>query len=299
MRTVCIALGLVLLTSVSLFAGDKVIARVGSEPITQAEITNALAQNPDITRQQAFESLVERLLVLSWATDNGMTVQDEEIDALERSLMENNNLTAQQLEQAITDRGETPETFRDNLREQILVNRAVGVALRDQVTISEEEIEKIYQERFPARENFKLNHILIKAGDGATETEIDNARKTAEEVHSLLAGGASFDDMVRQHSQDSSTKDSGGSLGTFKTGELIPELEDAVRPLAVGEFSRPVKTAAGFHIVLLKSRDTEDPPPLNTVRDKIRNFLMAGKEGNARVKWMEELREKYFIEIFD
>ena len=298
MRAVCAALCLTFLTAFPAMAGDKVVARVGNEPITQAEIQNGMDQNPDLTRQQVFESLVERNLVLSWALQNGMTVSEAEIDALERSLMESNKLTPDQFQEAIKARGETPEMFRDNLREQILINRAIGRGLQDQLNISEEETEKVYQERFPARENFTLSHILVKVDEGATETESGAAKTLAMDIHTRLKEGASFGEMVRQHSQDTTSKDTGGSLGTFQQGELIPVLENAVLPLAPGEFSGPVKTAAGYHIVLLESRDSEDPPPLSTVRDQIRNFLMGQKEAVARVQWLKELREMFYVEIF-
>jgi parvulin-like peptidyl-prolyl isomerase len=299
MRTVCAALCFSLLTAFPAMAGDKVIARVGNEPITQAEIQNALDQNSSLTRQQVFESLVERRLVLSWALQNGITVSEGEIDTLQRSLMESNNLTAEQFQEAIKARGETAETFKENLREQILVNRALGISLRDQVSVSEEEIENVYQERFPARESFRLSHILVKVDEGATDAETEAAKSLASNIHTKLKDGASFDDMVRQHSQDTTSKDAGGSLGTFQQGELIPELEKAVLPLAAGEFSGPVKTAAGYHIVLLESRDTKDPPPLNTVIDQIRNLLMGQKEAGARAQWLKELREMFYVEIFD
>jgi peptidyl-prolyl cis-trans isomerase SurA len=298
MRTVCAALCFSLLTAFPAMAGDKVIARVGKQPITQSEIQDGLKQNSDLTRQQVFEALVEQRLVLSWALQNGMTVSEVEIDTLERNLMENNKLTAEQFQEAIRARGETTETFRESLRDQLLINRAIGTALRDKINISDEEIEKIYQERFPARESFKLSHILVKADAGATDTETEAAQTLATDIHTKLQSGASFDDMVRQYSQDASSKDSGGSLGTFAEGELIPVLENAVLPLAPGEFSSPVKTASGYHIVLLESRDSEDPPPLNTVRDQIRNFLMGQKEAGARIEWLKELRDQFYVEIF-
>ena len=148
------------------------------------------------------------------------------------------------------------------------------MGLRDRIDISEEEIEAVYKERFPARESFKLRHILVKVDETTTD---EAAKAAATDIHTKLLDGASFDDMVRQHSQDTTSKESGGNLGTFATGELIPELAKAVAPLATGEFSEPVKTAAGYHIVLMDSRDTEDPPPLSTVRDQIRNFERAGR----------------------
>jgi parvulin-like peptidyl-prolyl isomerase len=295
MRIIIAALFLMLISTIPAMAGDKVIARVGKEPITQAEIQKGMDQNPELSRQQVFESIVERRLVVSWALLKGITTSEEEIDALERSIMDSNNLTSEQFKEAIKTRGETSETFRENLREQILVNRAMGAGLRDRISVSEEEIEAVYKERFPARKTFTLRHILIKLDETVTD---EAAKTTAEDIHARLKAGASFDEMVRQHSQDSSSRDSGGSLGTFAEGELIPELDKAVAPLATGEISEPVKTAAGYHIVLMESRDKEDPPPLSTVRDQIQNFLMSQKESGAREEWLKELREQFYVEVF-
>jgi peptidyl-prolyl cis-trans isomerase SurA len=299
MRTICTALCLFLFAAAPALAGDQVVARVGSEPITRMELDSAEALNPGFSRKAILESLIESRLILSWANQNHLVVAQEEIDSVERSLRENNNLTDEQFAQALADRGETAETFRDGLREQILINRAVGVALRDKMIISEEEIDKLYRKNYPAIETFALRHILFTVKEGAGDAEVNEVKSRAAGVMEQLREGASFEAMVRQHSRDSSSVDTGGKLGTFRTGELIPELEKAVVPLAVGEVGGPVKTAAGFHIVLVESRDTEDPPPLNTVRDELQESLMAEKEVQARSDWMQEIRDKSYVEVFE
>ncbi|MDF1536293.1 MAG: peptidylprolyl isomerase [bacterium] len=298
-KVACAAFGLLFFSAVPSPAADTVVARVGSEPITRMEVITAQARNPDMARDQVLESLIEQRLILSWAGQNDLTVSEEEVDRVERSLRENNNLTAEQFEQALRARGETVQTFRDGLREQILTNRALGTALRDRLNVSEGEIDQLYRQSFPAVETVTLRHILLKVDKEATDTEAEAVKNGAVEIYRQLQGGASFDAMVRRHSGDASSLDTGGRLGTFHKGELIPELETAVTNLAAGEVSEPVRTAAGFHIVLVESRDTEDPPPMNTVRDQLLNRLRAEKETRARNDWLREIREKAYIEVFD
>jgi peptidyl-prolyl cis-trans isomerase SurA len=298
MKSSFVTLCLILLSASPVLAGDKVVARVGNEPITRMEVETALARNPGVTRSQVLESLIERSLVLSWANSHFMTVSEEEVDNVERSFQESNNLTADQLEQALRARGETMETFREDLREQVLVNRALGTALRNKVTVSEEDIVKLYQETYPSRETYELRHILFKVDKGASEEDALSVKRQADKVLGEIQAGAPFDAMVRQHSQDTSSVEKGGQLGTFRSGELIPELENAVLALAAGETGGPVRTPAGYHIVHLQSRGTEEPPPLITVRDQLQSRLMAEKEIGAREAWLQEIREETYVEIF-
>src|SRR5687768_5494749 len=102
---------------------------------------------------------------------------------------------------------------------------------------------------------YKIAHILFltKAGPVAS------AEKRAGNVVERLRNGASFEKLASRYSEDPNyTTD--GLLGTFKSGELLKELEDAVRPLSVGQYAGPVKTKSGVHILkLLDKKVTSDP----------------------------------------
>ncbi len=299
MKSSFVTLCLILFAAAPVMAGDKVVARVGHEPITRMEVQAFLTQNPGATRDQVLDSLIERTLVLSWANSNSLTVSEEEMDSVERSFRESNNLTVDQLEQALRARGETLGTFREDLREQVLINRALGAALRNKVSVSEEEINQLYRETYPPRETYELRHILFKVDKSASEEDALTVKRQADKILGEIQAGALFDAMVRQHSQDSSSVEKGGQLGTFRSGELIPELENAMLSLATGEVGGPVRTPAGYHFVLLQSRGTEEPPPLITVRDQLQSRLAAEKETGARSDWLREIREETYVEIFD
>ncbi len=83
----------------------------------------------------------------------------------------------------------------------------------------------------------RVSHILV-----STEAE-------ARQILEKLKSGASFEQLAKQYSIDSATKDKGGDLGTFKRGELLKEIEDIVFNLDVGEFGGIAKTKLGYHIL--------------------------------------------------
>jgi peptidyl-prolyl cis-trans isomerase SurA len=104
-----------------------------------------------------------------------------------------------------------------------------------------------------AVEKIHTQHILVRfqgarnAGADVTRTE-EEAARIANEIHTLVSGGAPFDSVARERSEDSSAEN-GGDLGWVGRGRLAPEYEEAAWSLAPGRISRPVRTEFGFHVI--------------------------------------------------
>jgi peptidyl-prolyl cis-trans isomerase SurA len=276
---------------------DRIVARVGSEPITQREVQTLQATRSDLTYSDALRSLVEHRLVLSWARTRGLTVSQEEVDRVEKSIMENNSLSEVRFDELLASRGHNRQTFRDEMMEQLIVNKALSTALGPKVRIEEHEIKQRYEEIYPPKKTFTIRHILLKpsVSEGEDETAAwEQAVRIADEIK----GGASFENMALQHSMDPASAEKGGELGTFREGELVPELERAALDLEPGEVVGPVRTTMGFHILRLDGKGVTEPPPLASVHEEIRADLLSGKETEARVQWLKELMDSTLIEIF-
>jgi len=279
-------------------AGDRVVARVGNEPITQSDFTAALRQNPDLSRPTVLDLLIERRLVLVWAAAENIFIKDEEVTEMETSIRENNNLSVDEFEMALTSRGETVELFRANLREQLTINKALSISLFEQTKISDGELQELYLKTYPRKTVIEVSHILQSVDKEAPAEKDAAAKKSAEQIFAEISAGASFDSMAIRYSQDGSSADKGGRLGTFSEGELLPELEKLAATLEQGEVGGPVRTSAGYHILLLVSRGTSEPPPFTEVRNTLQRSLMMEKEESVRTRWLDELKKTIYIEIF-
>jgi hypothetical protein len=105
------------------------------------------------------------------------------------------------------------------------------------------------------RETFGARHLLVmykgsmRALPTVTRTR-DEARARAEEAARKAQGGARFEDLVVEYSDEPGAAGRGGSLGTFRRGQMVPTFEAAVERLRVGEVSGVVETPFGFHVVL-------------------------------------------------
>lgn len=282
----------------AVFAGDRVVARVNNEAITHRELATAREQNPDLSRQKTLDLLIERRLVIVWATGNNISVADEELEQVETSVRERNNLSLDDFEKALSSRGETLDTFRDNLREQLTINKALGMALSSRTQISEAELQELYLKTYPQKTVFEVSHILFSVDKEAPADKDATVKKNAEQILAEILNGASFDTMASTYSQDGSSADKGGRLGTFSEGELLPELEELAWTLEPGEMGGPVRTSAGYHILLLASRGFSEPVPFIEVRSSLERSLMAQKEESVRTRWLNELRKATYIEVF-
>jgi parvulin-like peptidyl-prolyl isomerase len=279
-------------------AGDRAVARVSNEAITHRELTAAIEQNPNLKREKVLDLLIERHLVLIWAARQNISVADGELEQMEASIRERNNMSPDQFEKALASTGDTPESFRENLRVQITINKALGLALSQKVQISDSELQELYLKTYPRKTVLEVSHILLAVDKGASVEKDESVRRNAEQVIAQIAGGSSFDSMVSEYSQDGSSADKGGQLGTFSEGELLPELEKIAVTLEAGEVGGPVRTSAGYHILLLESRGTSEPPPFSEVRGTLERSLMAEREESVRTRWLNELKETTYIEVF-
>jgi len=122
--------------------------------------------------------------------------------------------------------------------------------------------------------------------------------RTAEQALARIQAGASFESMVSEYSQDGSSADRGGKLGSFGEGELLPELDQLAATLEPGEVGGPVRTSAGYHILLLESRGVREPPPFAEVKSTLERNYMVSMEESVRTRWLKELKETNYIEVF-
>ncbi len=192
----------------------------------------------------------------------------------------------------------SPEDFRDNVtlepgdledyfsthREEYRIPEQFRVSyievdperFLDQVQVAEEELRAYYEEnidRYKERKQVKARHVLFRLAEDASKEEEQKVRERALEVLEQARGGSDFAELARNHSEGPS-KDEGGDLGYFSSGEMVKPFEEAAFDMKPGEISDPVRTRFGFHII--KVEDIREPRtiPLDEVRDEIRENLM-------------------------
>jgi peptidyl-prolyl cis-trans isomerase SurA len=102
--------------------------------------------------------------------------------------------------------------------------------------------------------------------------------------------------VAEQYSEDPNFS-SGGLLGTFKSGEFMKEMEDAISDLNASQFSEVIKTKQGFHIVKILKKTVINDPLFEKEKEKIKNDLFELAFKKQFKLWIQSKREESYIQI--
>lgn len=104
----------------------------------------------------------------------------------------------------------------------------------------------------PARGDVKIQHIMLQTGQSANAELVTDAKRTMDKIYAELQKGASFDSLVQQYSQDNSTKPNNGVSNWIGSLSSYPEeIKSVAYTLNPGEYSKPIQSAFGIHIIKL------------------------------------------------
>lgn len=133
--------------------------------------------------------------------------------------------------------------------ENVVYNTEVGQVSLPVRTQFGYHIIKIVDKR-PNRGEITTAHIMTRISGDANEADIESARMKSGEIYEKLKSGADWDQTAVQFSDDKTTSNKGGVLPAFSSGRMVQEYEEAAFALKNdGDFSQPVQTKFGFHIV--------------------------------------------------
>ena len=135
--------------------------------------------------------------------------------------------------------------------------------------ITDEDIRARYDREIaaaPPVNEVHARHILVKT------------KEEADKIVKDLDGGAEFEKLANEHTTDPSGKTSGGDLGYFGPGQMVPEFEKAAFALDVGSYGKePVQTQFGWHVIKVEDKRTKQPPAFDTVKDQVKQLLIRDK----------------------
>jgi peptidyl-prolyl cis-trans isomerase SurA len=149
-------------------------------------------------------------------------------------------------------------------------------------------------------EKINTRHILITPKP-SREDEIA-AADTIKAIAAQLKQGADFEQLVARYSQDENSKEDKGHLGFFEIEQLrerAKELVYATTGLKAGEYSDPVRTQYGFHILRVNRREEARELDFKKDYDRIQRLALDYKTGLAFNAWIEELKKDVHVEIKD
>ncbi len=171
------------------------------------------------------------------------------------------------------------ETVKDNYKSEPQLKLKYLTFTYDSVgrkiAIDESKIKEYYQdniEKYQVPEKRHARHILFKLSESDSEQRQQEQARKAADVLKLAKDGANFAELAKKYSEGPS-KESGGDLGFFAAGQMVPAFDQAVFSMKAGEISDVIKTQFGYHIILLEAIQPAKTKSLEEVKAEITKTL--------------------------
>lgn len=149
-------------------------------------------------------------------------------------------------------------------------------------------------------EKIRVRHILITPK--ATREDEVAAADSIKSVAKQLKAGVPFEDLVRLFSEDASTNQLKGHLGTFEIDQLKERAKEfvyAIKDIKEGNYSEPVRTQYGFHILRVNRREPARELSMEKDFERIQRMALEFKKQKTFESWVTEIKENVFVEIKD
>ena len=262
-------------------AGDdatRVLATVGQEKITQADIEAKIATLPPQFRSRY---------------DNPAGRQELLDQTIKFALM------GQEARRLQLDR--LPEVARriKEVTDSILVQELTRTEVAEKVTVAEEEIAAYYDthaDRFVKQEKIKAALMFFEAGDDDAA-----ARARAQQARARVMAGEDFADVAKAVSEDKRTQRRGGNTGYFsrgrREGAYGKAFEDAAFALQTGAVSEVFKAKNGYYIVKVDARKERTQQTLEEVRGRIERQLKQDRQKELFDSYVEQLKQRYPVTL--
>jgi len=290
---------------------EAVVAVVNDDVITLSDYRNqrdalyqalkAQSQGENFSAQfeQAkkgiLDTMITDVLLLQEARKQGINVEEQLKMSLDRIKEENELKNDAELIRAVEQQGTSFEVFRKNMEENLMKQGVIFTEIRRSIVIDDSDYVDYYKkhpEEFIEPAEYKIRAIYI-SGESRSEDEVGSRKK---EVDEKLEAGEDMAEIAGQLSEGPG-KENQGDLGTFKSGELAPELEAAVKDLKTGELTTWLETKDWWFRLKLEEKKGSRLKSFEESRQQIEMKLYQGLEQEKMKEYLDKIKARSYIKI--
>jgi peptidyl-prolyl cis-trans isomerase SurA len=269
---------------------DFIVAIVGSEPVTNNEVRNRrLRLEQQLAQQgaavppraelstQVLERLIGERAQLQFARDNGVRVDDSQLETALEQLASTNQLSLDQLRRRVEADGVGWSRFRNDIRDELLLTRVREREVENRLRLTDQELDQFIRDQQLTSESadadVNLAQILVAVPERASPEQVRGLQQRAERALRRVKAGEDFAALVREYS-DGAQRESGGQMGLRPLDRYPGIFVEATRNLRAGQTSELVKSDAGFHILKVVERRQASAVPVSVTQTRSRHILL-------------------------
>ena len=269
---------------------DFIVALVNSEPVTNSEVRQRLlrveqqiAQEGtamparDVLVREVLEQIINERAQTQQASELGITVDEAAVTQAEQAIAAQNQLSPDELRRRLAADGIDINRFRNNLRNQILLQRVQERQVDSRVRVTDADIDDFIREQRGNNDlaslELNLAHVLVAVPEGATPERIQELQARAQGVADRARAGADFAQLARE-SSDAPERANGGLFGMRPANRLPTLFVDATRTLNAGGVAGPLRSPAGFHVLKVIEKKQAGMPDAVVTQTRARHILL-------------------------
>ncbi|MDI9819370.1 MULTISPECIES: peptidylprolyl isomerase [unclassified Legionella] len=268
---------------------DKVVAIVNDGVITESELNTQVEtlkqqleakhmQLPPekVLRKQVLQHLIDVDLQLQLAKQNDITIDNTDLNDAIAKIAAANDLSVTQLREEITRQGLTWQTYKENIRKEMLISRLQQKAVAKDLSITPEQVEdylKTVQQDEKKQQTYHLQNIVVPLPEEPTTEQLKKARQKAMELLAKVKQGEDFSRLAIAESSGEFALE-GGDLGERHLAELPEVFATQVVAMKVGQVAGPIRTGNGFQLIKLITVGGGDSQHHEVVKTHVRHILL-------------------------
>jgi peptidyl-prolyl cis-trans isomerase SurA len=224
-----------------------------AEAERQIQAHNTPLPAPDVLQKQVLDEMVMNRIELQQAAGRGITVSDDAVNQALTRIAQRNGVTLDQLPDTLKKQGYEYDRFRRELRDQIVIQDLEQQVLSDDLHITQQELDdqmRTDQGSGDSETQYHVAQILVATPFNPTPDDIAVARKKTDIIYQKLKAGTDFSAAAVAYSEGQNALQ-GGDIGWRKASELPTLFAPIVTQMKPGDYSAPIQSASGFHIVEL------------------------------------------------
>jgi peptidyl-prolyl cis-trans isomerase SurA len=245
---------------------DSVAAVVNDDVILKSELDTQVAEAEQqilahntplpeyaVLQKQVLDGMVINRVELQQAAQRGITVSDDSVNQALTRIAQRDGVTLDQLPDTLKKQGYQYDRFRRELRDQLVIQTLEQQVLADQLHITQQELEdqmRADQGSGDTETQYHVAQILVATPLNPTPDDIALARKKMDVIYKKLQSGTDFAAAAVAYSEGQNALQ-GGDIGWRKASELPTLFAPIVTQMKPGDYSAPIQSANGFHLVKL------------------------------------------------
>jgi peptidyl-prolyl cis-trans isomerase SurA len=254
---------------------ESELVRRSNAIIAQIKSRNQAVPSLKILRKQVLDRLIIESLQLDTAKRVGVRISDGELNATLEKIAESSNMSVEQLQKQVESDGTAWAIFREDIRNEVMIDRVQRGMVQRRIQVSEKEIDNIVQQldkEGESRTQYHLGHILLALPESATPEQLAAKREEARKIIEALRGGSNFEEFAVAFSSGQNSLE-GGDMGWRSLNQLPTLFAGTVKNMNVNDVSEPLRSGSGLHILFLKDKKGGFKQEV-VVQTKVRHILV-------------------------